>query len=116
MIPAAFDYHRPQTVDEALRLLGELPDAKVLAGGHSLLPLMKLRLVAPAHLIDLGRVRGLGGISLDGGVVAIGAMATHWMLESSDIVAQSAPLLAETAARVGDVQVRNVGTIGGSLA
>jgi carbon-monoxide dehydrogenase medium subunit len=116
MIPAAFDYHRPGTIDEALRLLGELPDAKVLAGGHSLLPMMKLRLVSPAHLIDLGRVPGLHGIRRDGGVVAIGAMTTHWTLESSDIVAQSVPLLAETAARVGDVQVRNVGTIGGSLA
>jgi carbon-monoxide dehydrogenase medium subunit len=116
MIPAAFDYHRPGTIDEALRLLGELPDAKVLAGGHSLLPMMKLRLVSPAHLIDLGRVPGLQGIRRDGGVVAIGAMTTHWTLESSDIVAQSVPLLAETAARVGDVQVRNVGTIGGSLA
>jgi carbon-monoxide dehydrogenase medium subunit len=116
MIPAAFDYHRPTTIDEALRLLGELPDARVLAGGHSLLPMMKLRLVSPAHLIDLGRIPGLHGVRRDGGVVAIGAMTTHWTLESSDLVAQSVPLLAEAAARVGDVQVRNVGTIGGSLA
>ncbi|HEV8353604.1 MAG TPA: xanthine dehydrogenase family protein subunit M [bacterium] len=116
MIPAAFDYHRPATVDEALKLLVDLPDAKVLAGGHSLLPMMKLRLVTPTHLIDLGRVPGLRDIRLDGGAVAIGAMATHWAVESADVVGRSAPLLAETAARVGDVQVRNVGTIGGNLA
>lgn len=116
MIPAAFEYHRPQTLDDALKLLAELPDAKLLAGGHSLLPLMKLRLASPAHLIDLGRMADLRYVKRDGDAVAIGAMTTHWMVESSDAITEAAPLLAETAARVGDVQVRNVGTIGGSLA
>lgn len=116
MIPAAFEYHRPATLDEALTLLRELPDARVLAGGHSLLPMMKLRLVAPAHVIDLGRLPDLRHITQDGDTVAIGALATHWMVESSQLLKKTVPLLAETAALVGDVQVRNVGTIGGSLA
>lgn len=116
MIPAAFDYHRPATLEDALKLLAALPEAKLIAGGHSLLPLMKLRLATPAHLIDLGRLPGLQYVRRDGDAVAVGAMATHWMVESSDVLAQAVPLLAETAARVGDVQVRNVGTIGGSLA
>lgn len=116
MIPAAFEYHRPATLDEALKLLADLPDAKLLAGGHSLLPLMKLRLATPAHLIDLGRMSDLRYVKRDGDAIAIGAMTTHWTVESSDVIAQGTPLLAETASRVGDVQVRNAGTIGGSLA
>ncbi|HEY3249074.1 MAG TPA: xanthine dehydrogenase family protein subunit M [bacterium] len=116
MIPAAFEYHRPATLEEALRLLQELPDAKVLAGGHSLLPMMKLRLLSPAHIIDLGRLPGLQHITREGDTVAIGALATHWMLESSALLGREVPVLAQTASRVGDVQVRNVGTIGGSLA
>lgn len=115
MIPAAFEYHRPATLDQALTLLRDLPDAKVLAGGHSLLPMMKLRLVTPAHLIDLGRLPDLRGIRADGDTIVIGALSTHWMLESSDLLKRAAPLLAETAGHVGDVQVRNMGTIGGSL-
>ncbi len=116
MIPARFEYHRPTSVAEALQLLQRLPDARLLAGGHSLLPMMKLRLVTPAHLIDLGRIGDLRYIREDGGAVAVGALATHWMVESSALVRQKAPVLAEAASRIGDVQVRNVGTVGGSLA
>ncbi len=116
MIPAAFEYHRPGTLDEALRLLQELPDAKLLAGGHSLLPMMKLRLVSPAHIVDIGRVPDLRQIVRQGDTVIVGALSTHWMLESSELLQAAVPVLVETAAKVGDVQVRNVGTIGGSLA
>jgi carbon-monoxide dehydrogenase medium subunit len=117
MIPAPFEYHAPGTVPEALRLLEEHgSDAKLLAGGHSLLPLMKLRLATPAHLIDLRRIPDLREIRPEGEGVRIGAMATHWMIESSDLVRDRVHLLLETAAQIGDLQVRNVGTIGGSLA
>jgi len=116
MIPAAFEYHRPSSVKDALKMLTDLPDAKLLAGGHSLLPLMKLRLASPAHLIDLGRIEALRQIRADGSVLVIGALATHWMIESSEAVKRYSPLLAETARKVGDVQVRNAGTIGGSAA
>ena len=116
MIPAPFEYHRAASVTEALQLLTTLPEAKLLAGGHSLLPMMKLRLVSPTHVVDLGRIEALRFIRRDGQVVVAGALATHWMVESSDVVRRAVPLLAETAAKIGDVQVRNAGTIGGSLA
>ncbi len=117
MIPAPFHYHAPATVAEALSLLRDHgADARLLAGGHSLLPLMKLRLAAPTHLIDLRRIPGLGEIRVGGGDVRIGAMATHWMIEASDLLRERAPLLPETAGQVGDLQVRNAGTIGGSMA
>jgi len=116
MIPAPFEYHRAASVTEALQLLTTLPEAKLLAGGHSLLPMMKLRLVSPTHVVDLGRIEALRFIRRDGQVVVAGALATHWMVESSDVVRGAVPLLAETAAKIGDVQVRNAGTIGGSLA
>jgi carbon-monoxide dehydrogenase medium subunit len=116
MIPAQFEYHAPSSVAEALRLLKQLPEAKLLAGGHSLLPMMKLRLVSPPHVIDLGRIGDLKYIKETGPTVTIGALTTHWTIESSPVVQRRAPLLAECAARIGDVQVRNVGTIGGSLA
>ncbi len=116
MIPAAFEYHRPSSVPEALQLLTRLPDAKLLAGGHSLLPMMKLRLTSPAHLIDLGRIEALRYIRQEGQTLLIGPLATHWGIESSEVVRRAAPVLAEAASRIGDVQVRNVGTIGGSLA
>ncbi len=116
MIPAQFEYHAPTSVKDALQLLRTLSDAKLVAGGHSLLPLMKFRLAAPANLIDLGRIAGLRGIREEKGQVAIGAMTTHWVIESSDLLRQKVPLLPETASTIGDVQVRNVGTIGGSLA
>ena len=116
MYPAAFEYHAPTSVQDALGLLGKLPEAKILAGGHSLVPMMKLRLAQPKHLIDLRKVPGLSGIKEDGGVLAIGAMTTHWEVESSPALKTKSPVIAETAAVIGDPQVRNKGTIGGSLA
>jgi carbon-monoxide dehydrogenase medium subunit len=117
MIPAPFDYHRPGTLEEAVALLarhGE--DAKVLAGGHSLLPAMKLRLAQPKVLVDIGRIPGLSYVREQEGRIAIGAMTTHREIESSVLLRQSCPLLSEVAAVIGDAQVRNRGTIGGSLA
>ncbi|MBI4497518.1 MAG: xanthine dehydrogenase family protein subunit M [Chloroflexi bacterium] len=117
MITAAFDYRRPTTVQEAIALLQQYgDDAKLLAGGHSLLPVMKLRLAEPKVLIDLGRVRDLSGIRQDGNEVVLGAMTTHYDVLSSALLQRLCPLLAETAAHIGDPQVRNRGTIGGSLA
>ncbi|MCZ6515575.1 MAG: xanthine dehydrogenase family protein subunit M [Acidobacteria bacterium] len=117
MIPEPFEYYAPSSVAEAVALLEEHgEDSKILAGGHSLLPLMKLRLAAPKHVIDLGRVSGLDSIHESDGKIAIGAMATHYQLESSDLLKAKCPLMVETAGEIGDVQVRNKGTIGGSLA
>ena len=117
MIPAAFTYHRPKTAAATLRLLQTLgPDAKLLAGGQSLLPMMKLRLASPAHLIDISRIAALQRIRKTQDRLRIGAMATHWMIETSPAVRRLAPALAETASVIGDLQVRNLGTIGGSLA
>ena len=117
MYPAQFDYHTPGTVREALDLLGRhKDDAKLLAGGHSLLPAMKLRLAQPKHLVDLRKVPGLSGIKEDGGILAIGAMTSHFAVESSSVVKSKCPVLAATAALIGDPMVRNMGTIGGSLA
>ena len=117
MIPATFEYHAPKTLEEALRLVERHGDeAKVLAGGHSLLPLMKLRLAAPRYVIDLGRLRGMSYIREEGGKIAIGALTTHAEVESSALLRAECPLLPETAAEIGDVQVRNRGTLGGSLA
>ncbi len=116
MYPAQFDYHTPGTVKEALDLLGKYKDdAKLLAGGHSLLPAMKFRLARPAHLVDLRKVPGLSGIKEEGGMLVIGAMTTHWAVESSPVVKAKCPMLAQTAAQIGDPMVRNMGTIGGSL-
>lgn len=117
MIPASFDYITPHTLDEAFRALashGE--DAKLLAGGHSLLPLMKLRLANPKLLIDLSKIPGLSGIRQDGDKITIGALTTHYQIESSGLLNERSPLLPQTARAIGDVQVRNRGTIGGSLA
>jgi carbon-monoxide dehydrogenase medium subunit len=117
MIPAPFDYHAPKTLEEALRLMERHGDeAKLLAGGHSLLPLMKLRLSMPRYVIDLGRLKGLDYIREENGRIAIGALTTHAEVEHSALLAAKCPLLAETAAEIGDVQVRNRGTLGGSLA
>ena len=118
MYPAQFEYHAPTSVSDALSLLGRFKseDAKILAGGHSLIPTMKLRLAQPKHLIDLRKVPGLGGIKEDGGAIAIGAMTTHWQMESSSLLKQKCPILAETASVIGDPAVRNLGTFGGSLA
>ena len=117
MIPAQFEYLTPETLAEAVSLLGQHPDeAKILAGGHSLIPAMKLRLATPQILIDLGRIKDLSYIREEGGQIRIGAMTTHYQLESSDRLREICPLLPECAAQIGDVQVRNKGTIGGSLA
>lgn len=117
MIPAVFDYRRPTSLAEAARLLAaHADDAKLLAGGHSLVPMMKLRLASPALLIDIGRLSELSGVREQQGTLIIGAGTTHYAIASSPLVQQRCPLLAETAAAIGDVQVRNRGTIGGSLA
>jgi carbon-monoxide dehydrogenase medium subunit len=117
MIPSPFEYIAPTTLQEAISLLSTHKDeAKVLAGGHSLLPMMKLRLAAPAYLIDLGRIPNLAYVRDNGARIQIGPMTTHFMVESSDMLRQRLTALAEAAGTVGDVQVRNRGTIGGSLA
>lgn len=117
MIPAQFEYQVPGTLEEAINLLAQDPDGtKVLAGGHSLIPAMKLRLAQPQRLIDIARLRDLSYIREDGDVIAIGATTTHYELESSDLLRSICPLLPECAKSIGDAQVRNKGTIGGSLA
>ncbi len=116
MIAAQFDYKRVDTLDEALTLLAQNEDAKILAGGHSLIPAMKLRLAQPGLLVDIGRIKDLAYIREQGDEILIGAMTTHYQIESSAALKQSSPLLPECAGHIGDVQVRNKGTIGGSLA
>jgi aerobic carbon-monoxide dehydrogenase medium subunit len=117
MIPASFDYEVADSPAHALELLAEYgEDAKLLAGGHSLLPMMKVRLAQPAVLIDIARVPGLSGIKLDGDEVVIGATTRHAELASSELLRAEAPILAYAAAQVGDPQIRHRGTIGGSLA
>jgi len=116
MIPAAFDYVRPSTVDDAVAALAAAgEDGKVLAGGQSLLPVLRMRLSHPSTLVDLGRINSLRGVRDDGDALVIGAMTTHDEVLRDPLVAQHAPLLAQTAATVGDPQVRHVGTLGGSL-
>ena len=114
MIPQAFDYSAPKTLEEALGLLAS--GAKPLAGGMSLIPMMKLRLAAPEHLVDLGRVKELSYIREEGGALHIGATTTHHAIETSALIRSQCPLLSETASNVGDPQVRNRGTVGGSVA
>ena len=117
MIPAGFDYIAAKNLDDAIALLAKhKDDAKILAGGHSLLPAMKLRLMQPRVLIDLGRIKELSYIKEEGGQLRIGAMTTHYQVETSDVVRRACPLLTETATQLGDMQVRNKGTIGGSVA
>ena len=117
MIPAAFDYVRAGSAEEAISLLGEHgEDAKFLAGGHSLLPLMKLRLAQPSVLVDIGRLSDLSYIRDAGDHIAIGALTRHTDVERSDVLAEHVPLLAHAASHVGDPQVRHRGTIGGSIA
>ena len=117
MYPAQFDYYTPGTLREALDLLGRhKDDAKLLAGGHSLLPAMKLRLAQPKHLVDLRKISGLSAIKEEAGTLVIGAMATHHAVESSPVVKAKCPMLAQVAGQIGDPMVRNMGTIGGSLA
>jgi aerobic carbon-monoxide dehydrogenase medium subunit len=116
MIATEFEYLAPSSLDEAVSLLTKHGDeAKLLAGGHSLIPIMKLRLAQPKFLIDIGRLSGLADISEDSGAISVGSLATHHAVETSELLKSKLPLLPETAAAVGDVQVRNRGTIGGSL-
>jgi aerobic carbon-monoxide dehydrogenase medium subunit len=117
MIPAAFAYQRASSVDEAARLLGQAGDVKLLAGGHSLIPLMRLRLAQPSLLVDINGLAGeLGYIRRDNGTLRIGALTRHYQINRSTDVQRSLPLLAEVAGEVGDEQVRTMGTIGGVLA
>lgn len=116
MIPPVFDYHAPRSVAEAVSLMSSLTDAKLLAGGHSLLPMMKLRFAQPAHLIDLNRIDALRGIGEDGATIRIGAMTTENQLIASTLLAAKLPLLPEAARSIADPQVRNRGTIGGDIA
>ena len=116
MYPSSFDYHRPTTLAEAAALLSKDPEARPLAGGHSLLPAMKLRLASPSALVDLSQVAELRGIREGDGGLRIGAFTTHTEVADSALVKKSCALLAETAGMIGDQQVRNRGTIGGSVA
>ena len=117
MIPVSFDYKRANSVSDAISLLQQHGEnAKILAGGHSLVPTMKLRLATPETLIDIGGILELKYIEDKGDHLAIGSGTTHWMVESSDLIQQKAPGLSQAAAQIGDVQVRNRGTIGGVLA
>jgi carbon-monoxide dehydrogenase medium subunit len=116
MIAAQFDYKRANTLDEALSLLAQNEDAKILAGGHSLIPAMKLRLMQPPLLIDIGRIKDLAYVREEDGQIRIGAATTHYQIESSELLKKICPLLPECASHIGDVQVRNKGTIGGSVA
>ena len=116
MYTAEFDYHKVSSVADALAALAANPDAKLLAGGHSLIPTMKLRLAAPSALIDVSSIEGLKGIRLEGEVIVIGAMTTHREIEHSSLLKEKCRILPEQAALIGDPMVRNKGTIGGALA
>ena len=117
MIPAAFDYHRPGSIDEAVKLLKKLGgEAKVLSGGMSLLPMLKLRLASFAHLVDIGRIPGLDTIKEEKGTLRIGAMARQAALERSDLIRTKYPILADAIPLIADPLVRNRGTIGGNVA
>ncbi len=116
MIPAAFDYEVAESVEHAIELLGTKEDAKLLAGGHSLLPLMKVRLARPATLVDICRVAGLAGVREDGEHLVVGALTRHHDLNHDSLAQEHCPLLAHAAGLVGDPQVRHRGTLGGALA
>jgi carbon-monoxide dehydrogenase medium subunit len=117
VIPGAFEYHRPRSVREALAMLGDLgEEARPLAGGHSLIPMMKLRLATPAHLVDLGAIAELKGIRTDGDDIVIGAMTTQHALIADSTLAARVPIIRETALLIADPQVRYVGTLGGNVA
>lgn len=116
MIPAPFEYARAESVDQAIDLLSKHEDAKIIAGGHSLLPLMRLRLARPAMLVDISRIGDLGYIREDGDRIAIGALARHHDVANSEVLQQSCPIVSYAASLIGDPQVRHVGTIGGSCA
>jgi aerobic carbon-monoxide dehydrogenase medium subunit len=116
MIPGRFDYHRPRSVADAVKLLGSLEDARPLAGGHSLIPMMKLRMATPSALVDLGGIVELRGVHQDGANIVIGALTSQHDLIASDLIKRSLPILAETALVIADPQVRYLGTIGGNVA
>jgi len=116
MIPAPFEYARAESVNQAIDLLSKHEDAKIIAGGHSLLPLMRLRLARPAMLVDISRIGDLGYIREDGDRIAIGALARHHDVANSEVLQQSCPIVSYAASLIGDPQVRHVGTIGGSCA
>ena len=116
MIPVAFDYQRASSIDDAIAKLAASAGGKVIAGGHSLVPLMKLRLSEPGTLVDISRIPGLSGIKEAGGRIEIGATTTHTEIASSKLLRDTCPMIAEAAAEIGDPQVRNRGTIGGSIA
>jgi carbon-monoxide dehydrogenase medium subunit len=116
VIPAGFDYEAAESVDHAIELLGRNEDAKLLAGGHSLLPAMRLRLARPAFVVDLGRVGDLSYVREDGDAIAIGALTRHRDVAASPVLREHGPIVSHTAGQIGDPQVRHRGTIGGSLA
>ncbi|GGD65027.1 carbon monoxide dehydrogenase [Emticicia aquatilis] len=116
MLPNTVDYYRASSVSDALSVLKANPDAKILAGGHSLIPAMKLRLNSPSMVIDIANLSDLNYIKEEGGNICIGAMTTHGQIAHSSLLAEKLPLFTETADVIGDVQVRNMGTIGGSIA
>ena len=116
MIPAGFDYEVAESIDHAIELLGAREDAKILAGGHSLLPAMKLRVARPALLVDLGRLSDLSYVREEGDTIAIGALTRHKDVADSPVLRESCPIVSHTAGEVGDPQVRHRGTVGGSLA
>ena len=117
MIPGSFDYHAPATLDEAIKLLGELgEDAKILAGGHSLIPMMKLRLAEPTNLVDINGLSDLNYIKEENGYLCIGAMTREATLETSDLVAEKYPILKDTSEVIADPLVRNMATVGGNIA
>jgi len=117
MIPAAFEYYAPRSLDDAVKFLAAHKDeVKILSGGQSLLPLMKMRLSKPEYIVDIGRIPGLDDITTQGSSIIVGGMATHAQLEASDLLKKSCPLLPQTATSIADVQVRNRGTLGGSIA
>ena len=117
MIPGSFEYFAPRSLADAVKFLTEHKDeVKILSGGQSLLPLMKMRLSKPGYVVDIGRIPGLDDISEDGGHLIVGALVTHEQIEYSDLLLSKCPLLPQTATTIADVQVRNRGTIGGSIA
>ena len=117
MIPGSFDYHAPSSLDEAIKLLNDLgEDAKILAGGHSLIPMMKLRLAEPVHLVDINGLSDLNYIKEDGGFLCIGAMTREATLETSDLIADKFPILKDTSEVIADPLVRNLATVGGNIA
>jgi aerobic carbon-monoxide dehydrogenase medium subunit len=117
LIPGSFDYHRPTSLAEAVALMSSLDvDARVIAGGHSLIPMMKLRLATPSHLVDLAAIKELKGVRADGAEIVIGAMTTQHELIASEVLASRLPIIKETALLIADPQVRYVGTLGGNVA